>query len=119
MAAKPRSNIEHASIGEKLLTICESAEILRIHPQTVREYIRRGELQGPLIGRRWRLHRRLVRKFTFAARPNCACLDVRQSQCLEAIAMAANQRSVCAPVYGEPLIVASRDSRRDVSAEPA
>ncbi len=39
---------------ERLLTLKEAAEVLRFHPRTVREYIRRGELKGHLIGSRWR-----------------------------------------------------------------
>lgn len=43
---------------DKLLTIREAAEILRLHPRTVREYVRRGELEGRIIGRRWRFRRK-------------------------------------------------------------
>jgi excisionase family DNA binding protein len=43
---------------ETLLTIREAAGVLRLHPRTVREYVRRGELQGRLIGRRWRFRRK-------------------------------------------------------------
>lgn len=46
------------SIGERLVTLCEAAGVLRLHPRTVREYVRRGELQGRLIGRRWRFRRK-------------------------------------------------------------
>ena len=45
-------------IGERLLTICEAAEVLRLHPRTVREYVRQGELDGRLIGGRWRFRRK-------------------------------------------------------------
>ncbi len=40
------------------LTIREAAEVLRLHPRTLREYIRRGELEGRLIGGRWRFRRK-------------------------------------------------------------
>jgi excisionase family DNA binding protein len=43
-----------APIGERLLTLLEAAAFLRLHPRTVRDYIRRGELSGRLIGRCWR-----------------------------------------------------------------
>ncbi|MBI2323058.1 MAG: helix-turn-helix domain-containing protein [Chloroflexi bacterium] len=33
------------------MTRNEAAEILRLHPRTVRDYVRRGELKGRLIGR--------------------------------------------------------------------
>jgi excisionase family DNA binding protein len=39
------------------LTLKEAAEVLRLHPRTVREYVRRGELAGRLIGGRWRFRR--------------------------------------------------------------
>ena len=42
------------SIGERLLTLREAAEVLRLNPRTVREYVSRGELEGRIIGRRWR-----------------------------------------------------------------
>jgi excisionase family DNA binding protein len=45
-------------IGERLLTLQEAAEVLRLHPRTVREYLRRGELEGRLIGGRWRFRRK-------------------------------------------------------------
>jgi excisionase family DNA binding protein len=45
-------------IGERLLTIREAADVLRLHARTVREYVRRGELEGRVIGRRWRFRRK-------------------------------------------------------------
>lgn len=45
-------------IGECLLTIREAAEVLRLHARTVREYVRRGELEGRVIGGRWRFRRK-------------------------------------------------------------
>ena len=41
-------------IGERLLTLRDAAGILRLHPRTVRDYVRRGEIQGRIIGGRWR-----------------------------------------------------------------
>ena len=49
---------EPAPIGERLLTIREAAEVLRLHPRTVREYVQRGELEGRIIGGRWRFRRK-------------------------------------------------------------
>lgn len=46
-----------SSIGECFLTLREAAEVLRLHPRTVREYIRRGELKGRIIGGRYRFRR--------------------------------------------------------------
>jgi len=31
--------------------------VLRLNPRTVREYVQRGELQGRIIGGRWRFRR--------------------------------------------------------------
>lgn len=48
---------EPGKIGERLLTLREAAEVLRLHPRTVRAFVRRGELEGRLIGKRWRFKR--------------------------------------------------------------
>ena len=52
---KQKSDI--TPIGERLLTLPEAAEVLRLHPRTLREYLRRGEIEGRLIGGRWRFRR--------------------------------------------------------------
>jgi len=44
-------------IGERLLKLGEVAEVLRLHPRTVREYVRRGEIEGRIIGGRYRFRR--------------------------------------------------------------
>jgi excisionase family DNA binding protein len=49
---------EPSPIGERLLTLIETAEVLRLNPRTVREYVRRGELEGRIIGGRWRFRRK-------------------------------------------------------------
>jgi excisionase family DNA binding protein len=43
--------------AERFLTLREAAEILRLHPRTVRDYVRRGELAGRIVLRRWRFRR--------------------------------------------------------------
>jgi excisionase family DNA binding protein len=48
---------ETAPIGDKLLTLREAAEVLNLSTRTVREYLKRGEIQGRIIGRRWRFRR--------------------------------------------------------------
>jgi excisionase family DNA binding protein len=45
------------SISEKFLTLREAAEVLRLSTRTVREYLKRGEIRGKLIGKRWRFKR--------------------------------------------------------------
>jgi excisionase family DNA binding protein len=47
--------IDH--ITQRLLTLREAAEVLRLSPRTVREYLKRGEIEGRIIGGRWRLRR--------------------------------------------------------------
>ena len=49
---------EPAPTGEHLLTLKEAAAVLRLHPRTVREYLRRGELEGRIIGGQWRFRRK-------------------------------------------------------------
>jgi excisionase family DNA binding protein len=44
-------------IGDRLLTLREAAEVLRLNPRTVREYVQRGEVEGRIIGGRWRFRR--------------------------------------------------------------
>jgi excisionase family DNA binding protein len=61
--APARSGDSSVSGSDHLLTLKEAAEVLRLHPRTVREYIRRGEIQARLIGRRWRLRRKDLDSF--------------------------------------------------------
>ena len=44
-------------IGDRLLTLQEAAEVLRLSTRTVREYVNRGEIKGKIIGKRWRFRR--------------------------------------------------------------
>lgn len=46
-----------------LLTRDEVADLLRLSSRTVAEYVRRGELRGRLIGRRWRFREEDVASF--------------------------------------------------------
>jgi len=50
---KPKADLARP-IGEKLLTLREAAEVLRLNPRTVRDYVQRGEIEGRIIGGRWR-----------------------------------------------------------------
>ena len=52
--AVPRKRVSPKPIGDRLLTLREAAEVLRLNPRTVREYVSRGELEGRIIGGRWR-----------------------------------------------------------------
>jgi len=46
-----------APIGDRLLTLREAAEVLRLSARTVREYVKRGEIRGKIIGKQWRFKR--------------------------------------------------------------
>ncbi len=52
-----------------LLTLAEVADVLRLNVRTVRELVRRRELTGRLVGRRWRFRREDVDAF-FDSCPN-------------------------------------------------
>jgi excisionase family DNA binding protein len=54
---------------ERLLTLKEAATVLRLHPRTVREYVRRGELEGRVIGGRWKFRRKDLDAFFDNAAP--------------------------------------------------
>jgi excisionase family DNA binding protein len=45
------------TIGERFLTLSEAAEVLRLSERTVREYVKRREIRGKIIGKRWRFGR--------------------------------------------------------------
>lgn len=45
------------------LTLAEVAGVLRLNVRTVRELVRRRELQGRLVGRRWRFRQEDVDAF--------------------------------------------------------
>jgi excisionase family DNA binding protein len=51
------TNTNTAKESDRFLTLREVAEVLRLHPRTVREYVRRGELQGRIVGGRYRFRR--------------------------------------------------------------
>jgi len=52
-----QGKVESPSVGERLLTLAEAAEVLRLSTRTVREYVKRREIKGKLIGKRWRFGR--------------------------------------------------------------
>jgi excisionase family DNA binding protein len=54
IATKKRLKTEPDRIGEKLLTLREAAAVLRMNPRTLRAYLRRGEIEGRIIGGKWR-----------------------------------------------------------------
>jgi excisionase family DNA binding protein len=57
MTARRKRKDKAPPIGDHLLTLREAAEVLRLSTRTVREYILRGEIEGRIIGGRWRFRR--------------------------------------------------------------
>jgi excisionase family DNA binding protein len=53
---KPKTDAAPA-IGDRLLTLREAADILRLSTRTLREYVQRGGIEGRIIGGRWRFRR--------------------------------------------------------------
>jgi len=49
-----KQRLEPAPIGERLLTLREAAGVLRMNPRTLRAYLRRGEIEGRVIGGKYR-----------------------------------------------------------------
>ena len=56
---KKRRNVEAQAppIGDRLLSLREAADVLRLCTRTLREYVGRGEVEGRIIGGRWRFRR--------------------------------------------------------------
>jgi excisionase family DNA binding protein len=55
MTTRKKSKTDAApAIGDRLLTLREAADVLRLSTRTMREYMQRGEIDGRLIGGRWR-----------------------------------------------------------------
>jgi len=55
-------------IGDHFLTLREAAEVLRLSTRTVREYLRCGEIEGRVIGGKWKFRRADLHAF-FANAP--------------------------------------------------
>jgi excisionase family DNA binding protein len=57
-------------IGDRLLTLREAADVLRLSTRTLREYVSRGEIEGRIIGGRWRFRRADLDAFFANAPPS-------------------------------------------------
>lgn len=53
---KPKTDAAPA-IGDRLLTLREAADVLRLSTRTVQEYIQRGDIEGRIVGGRWKFRR--------------------------------------------------------------
>jgi excisionase family DNA binding protein len=56
-------DIEPSAAEDRPLTMAEVAQLVRLHPKAVVEYVRRGELVGQQIGRRWTFSQAAVDAF--------------------------------------------------------
>lgn len=54
---KKTTNVDPLQVGERFLTLTEAAEVLRLSTRTVRNYLKRGEIRGKIIGKRWKFKR--------------------------------------------------------------
>jgi excisionase family DNA binding protein len=70
MTARRKRKDTAPPIGDHLLTLCEAAEVLRLSTRTVRKYILRGEIEGRIIGGRWKFRRADLDAFFANARRN-------------------------------------------------
>jgi excisionase family DNA binding protein len=57
MKTRKKRKGDAAPIGDRLLTLREAADVLRLSTRTMRDYLQRGEIEGRLIGGRWRFRR--------------------------------------------------------------
>jgi excisionase family DNA binding protein len=65
---KKRDSEAAPAIGDRLLTLREAADVLRLSTRTIREYVKRGQIEGRIIGGRWRFRRADLDAF-FATAP--------------------------------------------------
>ncbi len=70
MKKQKGSQTDALSIGDRLLTLREAADVLRLSTRTLREYLSRGEIEGRIIGGRWRFRRADLDAFFENAPPN-------------------------------------------------
>ena len=56
-------DVEPSAAEDRPLTLTEVAQLVRLHPKAVVEYVRRGELAGQQIGRRWTFSQAAVDAF--------------------------------------------------------
>jgi excisionase family DNA binding protein len=63
MKTPKKRAVEAPAIGERLLTLQEASEVLRLNARTLRSYIKRGEIEAGIIGGRWRFRRAALDSF--------------------------------------------------------
>jgi excisionase family DNA binding protein len=78
-ATEAKRSTKAQPIGDRLLTLRDAAEILRLSTRTVRYYLRRGEITGKIIGKQWRFRRSDLDAF-FENAPSEWDFDGKESQ---------------------------------------
>jgi excisionase family DNA binding protein len=58
-----------APIEDRLLTLREAAEVLRLSTRTVREYLKRGDISGKIIGKQWRFRQTRMKAIRLILKP--------------------------------------------------
>lgn len=59
-----KGNLEHTvDMGKEFLSADEAAELLKLHPRTIRRLLASGELPGTRLGRQWRIADATLRAF--------------------------------------------------------
>jgi excisionase family DNA binding protein len=53
----------------ELLTVGEAAKAVKMHPDTIRRFIREGKLEASRVGGRWRVHMDTLRRFVGSSEP--------------------------------------------------
>ena len=47
----------------KYLTVAEVADLIRVHPETVRVYLKKGKIKGLKLDRAWRISKKALSHF--------------------------------------------------------
>ncbi len=62
MATREKTFLSWDELGD-MLTAQECADFLRVHLNTVKRHLRKGDLPGKKIGRQWRIDKSDLKKF--------------------------------------------------------
>ncbi len=71
---------------DTLYTLEEAATLLRLHPQTLRRWIRQGKLSAQRVGKQWRLRRQDLERAIQPTAPNAQELSGFEQAALTSLA---------------------------------